>query len=130
MGRARAQDVILVGPRGVGKTVTLTTYGAMAAVAGFEVVNLQAVAGQSGLVESLLQRSAGRIAEQAGPWTRAKRAAEPTTCSHISTTPDFERVPQARQLRRPAACSTSEASDRNFTVICDKPHNADSARPS
>ncbi len=74
VGRARAQDVILVGPRGVGKTVTLTTYGAMAAAAGFEVVNLQAVAGHSGLVESLLQRSASRIAEQAGPWTRAKRA--------------------------------------------------------
>ena len=73
-GRARAADVILVGPRGVGKTVTLTTYGQIAAGAGFEVVNLQAVAGQSGLVESLLQRASSRVAEQAGPWTRARQA--------------------------------------------------------
>jgi len=31
--RARARDVILVGPRGVGKTVTSSTYGALAAQA-------------------------------------------------------------------------------------------------
>lgn len=73
-GRARAQDVILVGPRGVGKTVTLTTYGRGAVVSGFEVVNLQAVAGHAGLVESLLQRAAIRIDKQAGPWQRAKHA--------------------------------------------------------
>jgi len=76
VGRARARDVILVGPRGVGKTVTLTTYGALAAQAGFEVVNLQAVAGHAGLVESLLQRAERMIADQAGPWTRAKTAFE------------------------------------------------------
>jgi hypothetical protein len=76
VGRARARDVILVGPRGVGKTVTLTTYGALAAQAGFEVVNLQAVAGHAGLVESLLQRAERMIADQAGPWTRAKIAFE------------------------------------------------------
>jgi Cdc6-like AAA superfamily ATPase len=33
-GRPHAQDVIVVGPRGVGKTVTLTTYGQSAAEAG------------------------------------------------------------------------------------------------
>jgi hypothetical protein len=74
VGRGRARDVILIGPRGVGKTVTLTTYGVMAAAAGFEVINLQAVAGRSGLVASLLQRASSRVAAQAGPWTRAKRA--------------------------------------------------------
>lgn len=73
-GRPHAQDVIVVGPRGVGKTVTLTTYGQIAAAAGFEVVNLQAVAGSSGLVESLLQRVASRVAANAGPWVRAKGA--------------------------------------------------------
>ncbi len=74
VGRGRAQDVILLGPRGVGKTVTLTTYGQMAVAAGFEVVNLQAVAGRSGLVGSLLQRAASHRASHSGPWTRAKRA--------------------------------------------------------
>lgn len=76
VGRVRAQDVILIGPRGVGKTVTLSTYGALAAQAGFEVVNLQAVAGHAGLVESLLQRAERMIADQAGPWTRARAAFE------------------------------------------------------
>ncbi len=42
--------------------------------AGYEVVNLQAVAGRDGLVESLLQRAASRIASNIGPWTRAKKA--------------------------------------------------------
>ena len=73
-GRPHARDVIIVGPRGVGKTVTLTTYGRLAAQAGFEVVNLQAVAGHAGLVESLLQRAASRVDKNAGPWTRAKHA--------------------------------------------------------
>ena len=38
------------------------------------MVNLQAVAGSSGLVESLLQRVASRAAANAGPWVRAKGA--------------------------------------------------------
>lgn len=73
-GRSRAQDLILLGPRGVGKTVTLTTFGQIAGAHGFEVVNLQAVTGRDGLVESLLQRAASQIAGNAGPWTRAKKA--------------------------------------------------------
>lgn len=76
VSRVRAQDVILIGPRGVGKTVTLTTYGQAASAAGSEVVNLQAVSGRSGLVGSLLQRAASRTTDQAGPWTRARKAFE------------------------------------------------------
>lgn len=74
VGRPRAQDVILVGPRGVGKTVTLTTYANLATARGFEVLELQAVAGHAGLVESLLQRAASRIEKNVGPWTRARKA--------------------------------------------------------
>ena len=29
-GRVRAQDIVLVGPRGVGKTATLSAFGALA----------------------------------------------------------------------------------------------------
>ena len=36
VGRARAQHLILVGRRGVGNTVTLTTYGAMPAAVDVE----------------------------------------------------------------------------------------------
>lgn len=73
-GRVRAQDVILAGPRGVGKTVTVTAYGNLAAESGYEVVNLQAVSGQTGLVESLLRRATSKIEAESGPWRRAKHA--------------------------------------------------------
>ncbi|MGV0714708.1 AAA family ATPase [Mycolicibacterium sp. XJ662] len=73
-GRVRAQDIILAGPRGVGKTVTVTAYGTLASSTGYEVVNLQAVAGQAGLVDSLLHRATGKLQAGAGPWQRAKKA--------------------------------------------------------
>lgn len=52
VGRLRAQDIVLTGPRGVGKTVTVTAFARQAADQGFEVVNLQAVAGHAGLIDS------------------------------------------------------------------------------
>lgn len=75
-GRVRAQDMILVGPRGVGKTVAVSAYAALAKQQGFEVVSLQAVAGQAGLVDALLQHARTRIDAEAGPWRRARRAFE------------------------------------------------------
>lgn len=75
-GRVRAQDMILAGPRGVGKTVTVSAFADLAKDQGFEVVNLQAVSGHAGLVEALLQRARTRLAEEAGPWQRARTAFE------------------------------------------------------
>ncbi len=75
-GRVRADDVILAGPRGVGKTVMVSAYADLSREQGFEVVNLQAVSGHAGLVEALLQRARTRLAEGAGPWTRARSAFE------------------------------------------------------
>jgi len=75
-GRVRAQDMILAGPRGVGKTVTVSAFADLAKQPGFEVVNLQAVSGHASLVEALLQRAQTRIAEDAGPWKRARKAFE------------------------------------------------------
>ena len=74
VGRTRARDLILTGPRGVGKTATLTTFGLLATQAGFETVTLQAVAGHAGVVASLLQRAAVRVEQGSGAWARAKRA--------------------------------------------------------
>src|SRR5680860_838692 len=71
-GRVRAQDMILAGPRGVGKTVTVSAFARLAKDQGFEVVNLQAVSGHTGLVEALLQRARTRLAEEARPWQRAE----------------------------------------------------------
>lgn len=75
-GRVRAQDMILAGPRGVGKTVTVSAFADLAKSQGFEVVNLQAVSGHAGLVEALLQRARTRLTEEPGAWQRARRAFE------------------------------------------------------
>lgn len=60
-GRVRADELNLAGPRGVGKTVTLTAFAALGRDSDYEVVNLQAAAGQAGLVESLVRRAQTRI---------------------------------------------------------------------
>lgn len=73
-GRLRAEDTVLTGPRGVGKTVAVSAFAEHAASQGFDVVNLQAVAGHSGLVDGLMQRARARIAEGAGAWQRARQA--------------------------------------------------------
>ena len=74
VGRRRARDLVLVGPRGVGKTVAMTALGRRAADQGFEVVGLQAVAGQAGLVDALRHRARTGVDERSGPWQRAKHA--------------------------------------------------------
>ena len=74
VGRRRARDLVLVGPRGVGKTVAMTALGRQASDQGFEVVALQAVAGQAGLVDALRHRARTRVDERSGPWQRAKHA--------------------------------------------------------
>jgi hypothetical protein len=75
-GRVRADDLILVGPRGVGKTVTVTAFAQLAREQSFEVVNLQPAGGRSSLVGSLLHRARDGIAAEAGPWQRARQAFE------------------------------------------------------
>lgn len=73
-GRVRPEDLILAGPRGVGKTVTLTALAALGRESDYEVVNMQAAAGQAGLVESLVRRAHTCIRDNAGPWQRTKDA--------------------------------------------------------
>jgi len=71
-GRVRALDTVLVGPRGVGKTATVSAFATLSRNQGFEVINLQAVTGQAGLVQSLLAQARARLADNIGPWQRAK----------------------------------------------------------
>lgn len=75
-GRLRTRDVLLVGPRGVGKTALFGACAAAASESGFEVVNLQATAGRAGLVQGLLQRAADRQEQGVRAWRRARRAFE------------------------------------------------------
>lgn len=73
VGRARALDAVLIGQRGVGKTVTLTALTQKAKSFGFLNISLQAVAGHDGLIAALLDQVKDRADAQEGPWRRAGR---------------------------------------------------------
>lgn len=60
-GRNAADDWLLLGPRGVGKTVLLAELGRMAEEAGFEVLSFQAVAHGEGLMASLAAQATDRL---------------------------------------------------------------------
>ncbi|HVB07219.1 MAG TPA: ATP-binding protein [Acidimicrobiales bacterium] len=74
-GRKRAKDLILSGPRGIGKTVLLTKFESLAAEQGFDAIPIQAVA-SGRLIASLMSRADEQIRAQRGPWERAKSALE------------------------------------------------------
>ncbi|MGB4836689.1 MAG: AAA family ATPase, partial [Nostocoides sp.] len=69
-GRVGAEDTILLGPRGVGKTALLRAFVDEAEQNGCIVVNLQAVRGETGLIEALLHQARTLSAAEAGPWHR------------------------------------------------------------
>jgi hypothetical protein len=75
-GRVGARDVILAGPRGIGKTAALLAFGDICRESHYEVINLQAAAGNAGLIDSVLGEARERIESGAGAWQRAKRAFE------------------------------------------------------
>jgi hypothetical protein len=52
-GRVRAKDIVMTGPRGIGKTATLTEFHKIGEEHGFDYISLQAVAGRGSLVDGL-----------------------------------------------------------------------------
>jgi AAA+ superfamily predicted ATPase len=60
-GRVGARDVILTGPRGIGKTAALLAFGDICRESHYEVVNLQAAAGNAGLIDSVVGEARERI---------------------------------------------------------------------
>lgn len=75
-GRVAADDLVLVGPRGIGKTSTVEALGERASEHGFEVLSLQAVRGESGLIGSLVETAAQRIADPVSPSRDPRTVAE------------------------------------------------------
>ena len=73
-GRKRAQDTILRGPRGVGKTVLLSRFQQLAEEQGYDTITLQAAAGVGGIVEGIVERAESRLRQQRPAWQRAKDA--------------------------------------------------------
>lgn len=68
-GRAAGEDWLLLGPRGVGKTVLLAAMAHRARGIGYQVLAFQAVVGGVGLVDSL-RAQARDLAEQDAHWSR------------------------------------------------------------
>lgn len=77
-GRNSAHDMLLTGPRGVGKTCLMTAFAerARTEARGYEVLNLQAVRGTPTLVGSLIRQANDAISSDRGPWQRARAAFE------------------------------------------------------
>jgi hypothetical protein len=73
-GRKRAQDTILRGPRGVGKTVLLSRFQQLAEAQGYDAITLQSAAGVGGIVDGILARAEDRLSQQRPAWQRAKDA--------------------------------------------------------
>lgn len=75
VGRRRAVDTIVVGPRGVGKTVLLEAMSAQARAMGHEVIAMQAARGTESLMPYLF-REIKRRAETQAPFKAAWRRLE------------------------------------------------------
>lgn len=75
-GRDAAEDLLLTGPRGIGKTCAMSALAERSREQGFEVINLQAAAENRTLVTSLIQQADAAVAAERGPWARAKDALE------------------------------------------------------
>ncbi|MDO5286262.1 MAG: ATP-binding protein [Actinomycetia bacterium] len=72
-GRVHARDLLLLGPRGIGKTVALTRLGEVAEQAGYLVIDLQAVRGQTTLVASLLDHAETQLEDRHSAWQTVRR---------------------------------------------------------
>ncbi len=75
-GRVHARDLLLLGPRGIGKTVALTRLGQVAEAAGYAVIDLQAVRGQVTLIDSLLDHAEEQLQSRDSPWQAVRRHVE------------------------------------------------------
>lgn len=72
-GRRPARDMLLTGPRGVGKTVMMSEFADLAGRQGFVSLPLQAVQRHSDLVASLVRRVERQAqAGDGGPWARVR----------------------------------------------------------
>lgn len=73
-GRIASDDLVLVGPRGVGKTAALNALSEDAAGVGFDIIRLQAVQGGIGLVDSLVRLAERRIGAGDSAWSHVRDA--------------------------------------------------------
>lgn len=72
VGRVAAEDALLTGPRGVGKTALLSQFATEARQHGFVTMQFQAAQGQGSVVDRLVQEAGDRARDQGGLWGRAR----------------------------------------------------------
>ena len=72
VGRRGVQDMVLTGPRGVGKTAVLSAFAREAEQHGFMVLSFQAATGQGSLIDQLIDTTTTRAAQEGGAWKRAQ----------------------------------------------------------
>lgn len=75
-GRSWVEDLVLTGPRGIGKTATMQGMIDRAKERGYEVVSVQAVRDQAGIITSMLRQADSRLADNSPVWAKAKRRFE------------------------------------------------------
>lgn len=68
--------MILTGPRGTGKTATLTRFHEIAIDDDYDVIMLQAVKGRGSLIDGLMARANDRVLAKSGAWTKTKQTLE------------------------------------------------------
>jgi len=83
-GRKRAQDTILRGPRGVGKTVLLSRFQQLAEAQGYDTITIQAAAGVGGIVDGIRARAQDRLSQDRPAWQRAKAALQRLGEIHVT----------------------------------------------
>ncbi|HSZ15104.1 MAG TPA: ATP-binding protein [Solirubrobacteraceae bacterium] len=84
-GRVRAKDIVMTGPRGIGKTATLTEFHKIGEEHGFDYISLQAVAGRGSLVDGLAYHADRKIHLGHNAWQHAKSALERITGVTLGT---------------------------------------------
>lgn len=72
VGRVGAEDALLTGPRGVGKTALLSEFAREAREHGFVTMEFQAARGQGSVVDRLVAEATDRARTEGGAWERAR----------------------------------------------------------
>lgn len=125
-GRVGAEDMILRGPRGVGKTVLMGRFTEVARAAGYEVLSYQPAGLGTGVVESIVEQAADKLDDQASAWTKVRRSFEKVAgvglgAAGVSASLELSRAPAGTATTNPRAVAQALA-DLAAAVRSERPN--------